>query len=80
MRVSFTDIRWVNTFLVMFTHRMSANVYSFWQKWWIAKLKEGKQMLTSLVNKCLFSQWVNKQQGIYYIPLFTQGVYFDNLP
>ena len=52
--------------------QISTNVYPFWQKWGLSKLKKGKQMLTSLVNKCLLAYWVNKQGGIYNIPLFTQ--------
>lgn len=50
------------------------NVYSFWWKWGLSKLKEGKQMFTSLVNKCLFAIGVNKQGGIVYTPVYP-GVY-----
>ena len=62
----------VSIFLGMLTRQMSTNAYPFWQKWGLSKLKEGKQMLTSLVSKCLFAYRVSMQQGLYNSPLLTQ--------
>jgi|GEM_PF-3912472 len=72
MKVSYKSKHRVNTFLVMLTRQISTDVNSFWQKWELLKLKESKQMLTSLVNKCLFAYRVNKHGGVYNTPMLTQ--------